>query len=55
MTGCVAHLAAFGRRDAPPGRGGAHLLIIRIPKATTEIRREKGIDAYGGATDTEPS
>ena len=35
-----------GERETAPLHG-AHLLIIRIPKATAEIRREKGIDAYG--------
>ena len=48
QSGGVAHLAAAleRERETPPLHG-AHLLIIRIPKATAEIRREKGIDAYG--------
>ena len=41
-------LCCVGERDpTSPPLHGAHLLIIRIPKATAEIRREKGIDAYG--------
>ena len=50
IYGCVAHLAALeGKKDTPPlsPLHEAHLLIIRIPKATAEIRREKGINAYG--------
>ena len=45
MAGCNPE-ALLRWRETPPLHG-AHLLIIRIPKATAEIRREKGIDAYG--------
>ena len=42
------------RKDTPPlsPLHEAHLLIIRIPKATAEIRREKGINAYGAKLST---
>ena len=45
--GVVSHLAALEGEIPGPPLHGAHLLIIRIPKATTEIRRGKGINAYG--------
>ena len=44
---CSSH-CCVGERETPPFHG-AHLLIIRIPKASAEIRREKGIDAYGAS------
>ena len=49
MAGCnpEALLISLLRWRETPPLHGAHLLIIRIPKATAEIRREKGTDAYG--------